>query len=351
MLEKLGWNARLEALQNTKNKNLLVGRVSRQNRELFKVVTEKGEWLCSLPGAFHYEPTFAFPAVGDWVLIAPQDGENRGIIQDVLERTSIFKRKAAGNETKVQVIAANIDVAFLVMSCNQDFNVKRLERYLIAAWDSGAQPIILLTKSDLIDATKRAELELAASQVAIGVPIYFVSNQTGENVSVVEESLMPNRTGALLGSSGVGKSTLVNRLLEEEKMATHGIREADSKGQHTTTHRELLLLPKGGVVIDTPGMREFQLWSTGENQGFAEGFADIETLASQCKFNDCQHDSEPGCAIKKALACGSLSQERYDQYLKLQKELAFMERKENENAKRLEKQKWKKLTIQSKKRK
>lgn len=347
MLEKLGWNTRLEALKNRKNKELLAGRVSTQNRDLFKVITDEGEWLCNLPGTYYYEATFDFPAVGDWILLAPQEGEHRGVIQNVLKRTSVFKRKAAGNETKVQVIAANIDIAFLVMSCNKDFNVKRLERYLIATWDSGAKPIILLTKADLIDDNKRIDLEIKVSEIAIGVPYYFVSNNTGENLSKVQGALSPNLSGVLLGSSGVGKSTLVNTLLGLEKMTVNGIREDDSKGKHTTTHRELIILPKGGVIIDTPGMREFQLWSEEGNQGFSENFQDVQELISQCKFNDCQHDSEPGCAVKEALSNGGLSQERYEQYLKLQKELAYIERKENENLRRLEKEKWKKLTMQT----
>lgn len=351
MLEMLGWNKQLESLWNeNENEQLVRGRISTQSRDFFKATTEKGEWLCTLPGAFNYNPTFDYPAVGDWVMVEQLPGEERGIIRSVFERSSVFMRKIAGVETKAQVIASNIDYAFLVMSCNEDFNIRRLERYLIAAWDSGAQPLIVLTKSDLIDASKRLELELKVAEIAYGVPVYFVSNETRENIGDLNDILQPNLTGALLGSSGVGKSTLVNSLLETDKMKTNTIREDDSKGKHTTTHRELIVLPKGGVLVDTPGMREFQLWSKEENHGLSESFSDVKSLITECKFNDCQHDTEPGCAVKEAIKDGTLSQDRYDSYVKLQKELAYVERKENEKLMRQEKEKWKKISKTLKKR-
>lgn len=351
MLEKYGWNEDFESQWKIHASEQIVrGRVLTHSRELFKVATENGEWLCSLPGNYLHQSEVTFPAVGDWVLVEQMLGEERGIIRKVLDRTTVFKRKIAGVETKFQVIASNIDYAFLVMSCNEDFNIRRLERYLIAAWDSGSDPVIVLTKSDLIDEPKRIELEYKVEEVAYGVPLFFVSNETRENIEELQVLLQPNHTGALLGSSGVGKSTLVNSLTGVNQMNTQSIRQQDGKGKHTTTHRELILLPKGGLMIDTPGMREFQLWSEEDSQGFSQGFQDIDILISQCKFNDCQHDTEPGCAIKAALRDGTLSKERYDSYIKLQKELAYVERKENEKLMRQEKEKWKKLTKQSRNR-
>ncbi|MBM6614678.1 ribosome small subunit-dependent GTPase A [Desemzia sp. RIT804] len=338
MLETIGWNSRLENLKNEVIlSETIPGRVSIQSRDLFTVMTSKGEWLCTLPGSYNYEATFDYPAVGDWVMVSQLPGEERGIIRHVFERTSVFARNIAGNETKAQMIATNIDYAFLVMSCNDDFNVRRLERYLVAAWDSGSTPIILLTKADLANETMRSHLLLDVESVAYGVPVHFVSSENGENVEIIKEYLHQHLTGVLLGSSGVGKSTLVNQLLHQEIMDTKDIRSDDSKGRHTTTHRELLVLPSGGVIIDTPGMRELQLWSSSDQTGLSESFSDIEELATQCKFKDCGHNSEPGCAINQAIGEGILSRKRYDSYLKLQRELAFTARKERQGLKRQEK--------------
>lgn len=349
MLDKWGWNEELQDKWNDKETIGTVGRIITQSRDFSKVVTEEGEWLCTLPGSYSHQPTFDYPAVGDWVTVEQLPGEERGIIRDVLKRHSAFVRQAAGLETKVQVIAANIDYAFLIMSCNEDFNIRRLERYLIAAWDSGAQPVIVLTKSDLIEESRRVDMELKIDEVAYGVPVYFVSNETGENIQELNKVLQPNYTAALLGSSGVGKSTLVNSLLKTEKMKTNVIREDDSKGKHTTTHRELILLPEGGIVVDTPGMREFQLWSKETSTGLSESFTDVEQLIARCKFNDCRHETEPGCAVKEALEEGTLSQERYNSYNKLQKELAYAERKQDEKLMREENEKWKMISKTTKK--
>lgn len=346
MLIELGWNEKLDNIWKDKQDGQAVrGRVTTQSREFYRVLTENGEWLCTLPGSFHEKPVFDYPAVGDWVIVSQLPGEDRGIIRDVFERSASFVRKTAGFETKAQVIAANMDYAFLVMSCNEDFNIRRLERYLIAAWDSGSDPVIILTKSDLIGDQERSDLERQAESVAYGIPIYFVSNETGENIAELQEWLKPNRTGVLIGSSGVGKSTVVNSLIGAEKMPTNGIRENDGKGKHTTTHRELVLLPQGGILIDTPGMREFQLWNKMmQDQGLSESFKDVEELAAQCKFNDCQHTTEPGCSVRQALAEGFLSEERYGSYKKLQKELEHIARKENEKLRRQEKEKWKNVS-------
>lgn len=340
MINELGWNTALQEEWNTiALTEWTAGRVITLSHELFKVMTNNGEWIGSLPGSYNYDATFDYPAVGDWVAIEQLPGESRGLIRHVMKRRSQFVRHGAGLETKAQVVASNIDFAFLVMSCNDDFNIRRLERYLVSSWDSGAQPVVVLTKSDLIDEQMRLNMELKVNEAAFGVPLIFVSNQTGEGISDLQELVQPNFTAALLGSSGVGKSTLVNSLLNADKMKTNTIREDDSKGKHTTTHRELIVLPSGGIVVDTPGMRELHLWSRDESDGVSKSFSDIESLFSSCKFNDCRHQTEPGCAVKAALEEGTLSQPRYNSYLKLQRELAYVKKKEVEKAHILEKKK------------
>ena len=246
-----------------------------------------------------------FPAVGDFVMAGKTGEGTQAVIHQVLPRKSVFMRKAAGSDRKEQLVATNIDIVFLCMALNQDFNVRRLERYLSIAWDSGAKPVVVLTKSDICKDIE--EKLLAVQEAAPGVRIIKTTAGT---------------TAALLGSSGVGKSTLVNRLLREERLATGGIRN-DDKGRHTTTHRELLFLPDGGMVIDTPGMRELGMWDA--KSGINRTFSDIEELALQCRFRDCTHTVEPGCAVQKALKNGTLSKERMQSYQKLKTENDYME--------------------------
>ncbi|MCG3088700.1 ribosome small subunit-dependent GTPase A [Sporosarcina sp. MB25] len=303
----------------------LPGRVTLEHKRMYRVITEEGEWLSVCSGTMEHMASERrdFPAVGDWVAVEKMPGEQRGIIHSLLPRTSLFSRKSAGMTITEQIIASNVNIVFLVMSLNQDFNERRLERYLIASYDSGALPVILLTKKDLC-----AEAEVfieKAQRIAPGTDIIAVSNHTGEGLDEVQAILQNGKTAALLGSSGVGKSSLTNALLDDGKMEIQDIREDDAKGRHTTTHRELLLLPHGGILIDTPGMREFQLWDQGDS--LDASFQDIDQLAHSCKFSDCQHKKEPGCAVQTAIAEGILPAERYDSYLKLQRELAFLEKK------------------------
>ena len=347
ILNDYGWNKTHEAnweelKADLKNKNCVPGRVTLEHKRMYRVVTAKGEWLSVCSGSFEHEAIDRrdFPAVGDWIAVEKMPGEERGIIHALLPRTSLFSRKVAGLAITEQIIAVNIDIVFLVMSMNEDFNARRLERYLVAAYDSGANPIVVLTKKDTCDNPTYYIEE--AQNIAFGADVFAVSNVTGEGISVLTSLLAGGKTAALLGSSGVGKSSLINVITGEQTMAVQDIREDDKKGRHTTTHRELIKIPTGGVLIDTPGMREFQLWEN--NESLDSSFKDVEEFSSACKFNNCQHNNEPGCAVQEALNTGALSADRYESYLKLKKELAFLERKMDRTAQAQERNKWKNIT-------
>ncbi|WP_371812542.1 ribosome small subunit-dependent GTPase A [Sporosarcina sp. Marseille-Q4063] len=342
-LKEYGWNNTHEAnWEEIDNEKCVPGRITLEHKKMYRVITTEGEWLSVCSGSMQYEATERkdFPAVGDWVAVEKMPGEERGIIHAILPRTSLFSRKVAGMTIAEQIIAVNIDIVFLVMSMNNDFNARRLERYLVAAYDSGATPIVVLTKKDMCDDTS-FYIEVAQN-IALGAEIFAVSNVTGEGIDELTALLKNNKTAALLGSSGVGKSSIMNAICGSEMMAVQGIREDDAKGRHTTTHRELIKIPTGGILIDTPGMREFQLWDN--NESLDSGFQDINDLANNCKFIDCQHNNEPGCAIQNALSTGELAEDRYSSYLKLQKELAFLDRKLDRAAQATERNKWKKIT-------
>lgn len=346
-LNEYGWNQFHQENMDTiieelKADNYVQGRVTLEHKRMYRVMTAEGEWLSVCSGAFQHAANERrdYPAVGDWVIVEKMPGEERGIIHAILPRTSLFSRKSAGSTISEQIIAVNIDIVFLVMSMNHDFNARRLERYLVAAYDSGATPVVVLTKMDVSE-DPDYYLEMARA-IAFGTDVFPVSNTTGEGIEQITELLKNGKTAALLGSSGVGKSSLVNSICGDGKMAVQGIREDDAKGRHTTTHRELVKIPTGGVLIDTPGMREFQLWN--ESESLDSGFKDIEELSAACKFGDCRHESEPGCAIQNALETGELSAERYGNYIKLQKEIAFLDRKMDRQAQAAERDKWKKIT-------
>lgn len=325
MLDAYGWSDALQRqFSDYATDNFVPARVLVQQRGLYRVITADGELNASPSGKLAYEsPPGALPVTGDWLAVAARPAEGAATIHHVLERRTAFARR--GPTGAVQVIAANLDVAFLVSSLNADLNARRLERYLAVARESGAEPVILLTKADAAEEieTQRAEVEA----IARGAPIHVLSALTGAGLEALSPYLTAGRTAALLGSSGVGKSTLANALLQETRMATREITDDRARGRHTTTHRELLLLPGGGLLLDSPGLRELSVW--GADEGVSSTFEDVEELAGQCRFHDCRHKGEPGCAIAAALASGDLSEARLAGYKKLQRELAFEGRKED----------------------
>jgi ribosome biogenesis GTPase len=331
-LERVGWNDDVaRSFEEHVAAGLEPARVGVQHRGAWEVVTEQGERTVEITGRLHHEALPGeLPVVGDWVALRDD------LIDAVLPRTSKFSRKTPYTEVSEQVLVANVDVAFLVMGLDdRDFNVRRLERYLTTAWEGGATPVIVLNKTDL---AHDLDSQVAETEtVAFGVPIHAISAQSGDGVEQLRAHLAGNRTVALLGSSGVGKSSIINRLLGEDHFRTGDVR-ADGRGRHTTSHRELVPLPTGGVIVDTPGLRELQLWET--DGGLDKAFADVAELVTQCRFSDCAHETEPGCAVKEALADGSLPAERWESYLKLQRELAHLERKLDPQLRSEERKKW-----------
>ena len=283
-----------------------------------------------------------YPVTGDWVAAELKGGA--AIIAHVLPRTTAFTRMAAGTAKDRQVVAANVDTALLAASLNADFSPRRLERYLANTYESGAAPVIVLTKADVAD--DPGPLVEAVQAIAFGVPVLAVSAASGQGLAALSALLAPGKTAVLLGSSGVGKSTLVNALAGAELMATREIREDDAHGRHTTTHRELILLPSGALILDTPGMRELALWEAeaGVAAAFADVATEIEQLANECRFRDCAHDREPGCAVQAAVADGTLDADRWQSFQKLRRELAHAVRKEDPMAAAAERRRW--ATIQ-----
>ncbi|HEY7198243.1 MAG TPA: ribosome small subunit-dependent GTPase A [Gaiellaceae bacterium] len=341
-LTALGWDdARAEQFEPHAQAGLTPGRVAVQHRGAYDVLTEDGELRCDVAGRLYEEASSPadLPAVGDWVAVAARPEEGAGTVQAVLPRRTKFSRKTAWQASEEQVLAANVDVAFIVTSLNDELNLRRLERYLTLAWESGARPVLVLTKADLADDVPAAVA--AVESVAFGAPVQAISSVSGEGLDAIRAHLGPGVTAALLGSSGVGKSTLVNTLAGEELLETREIRD-DGKGRHTTTRRELVQLPGGALVIDTPGMREVQLWIAEE--GLEEAFSDVTELFEHCRFSDCAHESEPGCAVKEAIANGTLAPERWESYLKLQRELARLERRLDKRAQAEERKRWRALS-------
>lgn len=345
-LNGLGWNQNLEKEFHPYKNEYEAGRVAVEYKGMYTVYCEKGEVYATVSGRMMHdaEAREDYPAVGDWVIIDPiNTSADRTIIRGILKRKSKFTRKYAGPSTDGQIIAVNVDILFICMALNENYNLRRLERYLIMAWDSGATPVVLLTKSDLCSDVeeKIQQTELAAA----GVDVHYSScvNKTG--LESIKKYIVPGRTIAFLGSSGVGKSSIINELTGDKIQEVREVSRIEGKGRHTTTNRELILLPDGGIVIDTPGMREFHLMDAEESVDSA--FKDIESIGKSCRFSDCTHRTEPGCAVREAVESGVIDEKRLENYDKLRKEAEFMEKKASQKAARANKRNGKKSSRNS----
>lgn len=362
-LSQLGWSPFFaNGFEPYADKGFSVGRVALEHRNRYQIYSESGELWGELSGKMRFTASerSALPAVGDWVVITIHEGRSdasaedeeegaaagHAIIHALLPRRSKFSRKVAGNATEEQIVAANIDTIFLVTGLDDNYNVRRIERYLTLAWESGASPVVVLSKADLYDELEERIAEVES--VAFGTPVIAVSAIEEEGIDQLLPFIGPGRTVALMGSSGVGKSTLTNALAGTELMKTTSVSESVGKGRHTTTHREMILLPAGGLLIDTPGMRELQLW--GGDEGLQETFEDVEALAQGCRFTDCHHAGEPGCAIEEAIRNGTLDEARFGSYMKLQRELAYFNRRHDKSLQAAEKKKWKQIHMEMRKR-
>src|SRR6185295_4984936 len=323
-LKSLGWDEFFErAFETYRGEGHSAGRVALEERGAYRLYTEHGEVSARVRGKLRYDSTSAadFPAVGDWVAISKRERDGVDQIYAVLPRRSKFSRKAAGANTEEQLVAANVDTVFLVQGLDQDFNLRRLERYLVAAFESNAAPVVILNKADLYEDVEKRIAE--AESVAPGTPVHAISSVTGRGLNEMDQYILTGVTVAFLGSSGVGKSTLINRIIGEEIQKTAEVREHDSRGRHTTTHRELIVLKTGGLLIDTPGMRELQFWDA--SGSLSEAFSDIQSIAATCYFTNCSHQNEPGCGVREALEDGSLDRARYESFIKMEKEIEYLD--------------------------
>jgi ribosome biogenesis GTPase len=348
-LNDAGWDGFFDrAFGEYSGRGLAPARVICEHRERYEVLGTGGIRSARVSGRLiHTAGSRAdFPAVGDWVCIDAVSTVGDTIIRALLPRKSKFSRKVAGAETDEQVVASNIDTVFLVSAFGGDSNPRRVERYVTLAWESGASPVIVLNKADLCD--DRAAAIRDIEDVAVSIPVLVVSALTGQGLEGILEYLKPGSTGAFLGSSGVGKSTIINGLIGATVLKAGEVRPKDGKGRHVTTVRQLVKLPSGGMIIDTPGMREIQLWAGGE--GLEESFDDIERIARECRFRDCGHGSEPGCAVKEAIEEGRLDPRRLKSYFKLQRELESLAVRKDQRARLHEKSKWKKIAKWSRER-
>jgi len=337
-----GWNSYFRAIWNEcQRQNAVPARVVAQSRGIWRIAGDFGECPAEAAGKLRLaaEEGADWPAVGDWVAVELRDQDSAAVIQEVLPRRSQFARKMAGKKIAEQVIAANVDIALLVSALDGDFNPRRVERYLAQCWESGAKPVILLNKADVCENMQEKMKEM--QEAAMSVPVCVVSAKTGQGFAELEAYFLPGQTLVLLGSSGVGKSTIVNRLLGRRIQEVQEVRQSDSRGRHTTTTRQIFSLPGGALLMDTPGLRELQLW--GADEGISQAFAEIDALATRCRFMDCSHRSEPACAVQAALHCGTLDLGRLENWRKLQREQAFLRRKIDLEARQEQKQRIKQV--------
>ena len=343
-LTDLGWDGYFEKhFEAYRSQGFSPVRIVRENRELYTAYSESGELSCELSGKFRFNIQYKsdFPSVGDWVVASVLPNENKAVIHSVLPRKSVFSRKIAGEVTDEQVVASNIDTVFIVTGLDLNYNLRRIERYLTMAWNSGATPVVLLNKADLcVDEIEARIVEVES--VAFGVEVFALSAAADAGLEIFDRYIASGKTVAFLGSSGAGKSTIINRLLGEERLKVGEVSKLGSRGHHTTTSRELILIPSGGIVIDTPGMRELQVW--GDDEGLKQVFDEIEEMAKDCRYKDCTHQTEPGCAVLEALQQGRIDPKRLESYFKLRKEFEYIEQRQTMKASEIEKAKKKKIS-------